>query len=57
MAKLDNSTLEQLRTIFSALSTPVMLLVKGMAGSEKRKEMEEFIGDFVSVSDQLTMRI
>lgn len=57
MAKLDNSTLEQLRTIFSALSTPVMLLVKGTAGSEKRKEMEEFIGDFVSVSDQLTMRI
>lgn len=57
MAKLDKATIDQLKSIFANLNTPIMLLVKGAADSGKRKDMEDFIGDFVSASDQLSMKV
>lgn len=55
--RLDKDTIDQLKNIFAALTTPIMLLVKGEAGSQSRKEMEEFIEDFVSASESLSMHV
>ncbi len=57
MARLDSATIDQLKNIFSSLTTPELLVVKGAAGSPKRKEMEEFIEDFVSASPELSMKV
>lgn len=56
MAKLEKDILEQLKQIFGSLDVAVMLLVKGRADSPRRADMLEFMEDFASCSDAITVK-
>lgn len=57
MAKLDTDILDQLKGIFAGLDTSIMLLVEGSPAVPARMEMEEFVTDFASASDSISVKV
>ena len=56
MAKLDKDILEQLKTIFAKLDSEILLVVKGAAKDPKTDEVTEFMEDFASSSDRISVK-
>lgn len=57
MSTLDDNTLNQLRDIFKSLPSPVKLVIEGDPNRVEFTEMVDFVTDFTSVSEMLSVKV